>query len=201
MNPTILLADDHIMVSKGLRRLLEMDFGYRQCHSVTSCSELLKELKKNTYTHLVLDIGLSDGSTLEVLPTIQNLYPSLSIMIFSAKSSNVFDKAFKHLNVKHYLSKESSEEDSIRCFKEFFLGREARQNDGSSGNNNPFASFSTRELEILHYLVKGLGTNEIAANLNLKHNTISTVKKRIFEKTEVHNIKELMDLAVVYKIS
>jgi len=200
MNPTILLADDHIMVSKGLRRLLEMDFGYRQCHSVTSCSELMKELKKNTYTHLVLDIGLSDGSTLEVLPTIQNLYPSLSIMIFSAKSSNVFDKAFKHLNVKHYLSKESSEEDSIRCFKAFFLGRLARQYEDPSGSNNPFASFSTRELEILHYLVKGLGTNEIAANLNLKHNTISTVKKRIFEKTEVNNIKELMDLAVVYKI-
>ena len=67
--------------------------------------------------------------------------------------------------------------------------------------DNPFKSLAPRELEILHYVLKGIGTKEIADNLNLKMNTISTLKNRIFEKTNAGNIKELMELATLYNVS
>lgn len=67
--------------------------------------------------------------------------------------------------------------------------------------DNPFTSLAPRELEILHYVLKGIGTKEIADTLNLKMNTISTIKNRIFEKTTAGNIKELMELATLYNVN
>jgi len=67
--------------------------------------------------------------------------------------------------------------------------------------DNPFATLAPRELEILHYVLKGIGTKDIAETLNLKMNTISTIKTRIFEKTTAGNIKELMELATLYNVN
>jgi len=200
MIPTIMLADDHIMISKGMRKQLESDFGYRDIDSVATCTELLRELKKKEYTHLILDIGLSDGSTIEIIPVIQSLYPGVRIMIFTAKPYDVFEKAFRHLNIRHYLSKESGEEETMKRLQLFFYGRDSIQEKRMEVSGNPFSLLANRELQVLHYLLKGMGTNEIASALNVKHNTVSTIKRKIFEKTEVTNLKELMDLSEFYKV-
>jgi hypothetical protein len=71
----------------------------------------------------------------------------------------------------------------------------------NSYKGNPFTSLAPRELEILHYVLKGIGTKEISETLNLKMNTISTIKTRIFEKTNTGNIKELMQLATLYNVN
>jgi DNA-binding NarL/FixJ family response regulator len=68
-------------------------------------------------------------------------------------------------------------------------------------HDNPFVSLAPRELEILHYLLKGIGTKEIAETLNLRMSTISTMKTRIFEKTNAGNVKELMELASLYNVN
>jgi DNA-binding CsgD family transcriptional regulator len=59
----------------------------------------------------------------------------------------------------------------------------------------------SRELEILHYVLKGIGTKNIAEILNLKMNTVSTLKTRIYDKTHAGNIKELMELATLYNVN
>ncbi|MGN6567107.1 MAG: helix-turn-helix transcriptional regulator, partial [Flavipsychrobacter sp.] len=74
-------------------------------------------------------------------------------------------------------------------------------NETKKTTKNPFINLSARELEILHYLLKGMGTKGIADTLNIKMNTVSTVKNRIFEKTKIHNMKELIELATLYNIN
>lgn len=198
MKPIILLADDHIMLSKGLRKSIEYDFGYKDVNSVTSCNEILKELKKKIYTHLVLDIGLSDGSSLEILPTINNLYPDLNIMIFSAKPAATYERALRKYGIHNYLSKEADEDDTISRLGKFFQNEKLRVDNSL---DNPFSKLTARELEILHYLLQGKGTFEIRDFLNLKGNTVSTLKGRIFDKTQTSNIKELLELATLHNIS
>ena len=83
-----------------------------------------------------------------------------------------------------------------------FVNNEALpQRNKSVTKDNPFSALAPRELEILHYVLKGIGTKEIADNLNLKMNTISTIKTRIYEKTNAGNIKELMELATLYSVN
>ncbi|MBU3676119.1 MAG: helix-turn-helix transcriptional regulator [Chitinophagaceae bacterium] len=71
----------------------------------------------------------------------------------------------------------------------------------SVSNQNPFSHLSPRELEILHYVLKGVGTKQISDMLNIKMNTVSTLKFRIYEKTGTSNIRELIELAILYNVN
>jgi DNA-binding NarL/FixJ family response regulator len=100
------------------------------------------------------------------------------------------------------LSKSVGEEEIIQLLQSFMHNEmPARKNPALKQLDNPFTALAPRELEILHYLLKGIGTKEIAETLNLKMNTISTLKTRIYEKTNSGNIKELIELASLYNVN
>jgi len=202
MPQKILLADDHSMIRRGLKLICEVQLNVPWIEEVASCNQLMKQLLQNDYSHLILDIILSDGSTLEVLPTIKKLYPKLNIMVFTMQPAEVYKRVLKNYSIFHYCSKASPEKETIQQLKQF-LNNEAAVPDeeGSGPQYNPFSTLSPRELEILHYLLKGKSNNEVAKALNLKWNTISTVKARIFEKTQTNNLIELKELATLYNVS
>lgn len=201
MQPKILIADDHSMIRKGLKLHMQLTLGYTDIHEVATCNDLMKELVKNKYTHLVLDIILSDGSTLEVIPNIRRVYPDLRILIFSMQPAEIYGEALKQYGINHYMSKAIGEEEMIQVLQKFLHNEEPVRRNNIQHHDNPFTSLAPRELEILHYILKGIGTKEIADTLNLKMNTISTIKNRIFEKTTAGNIKELMELATLYNVN
>jgi two-component system, NarL family, invasion response regulator UvrY len=201
MSYKVLIADDHSMIRKGLKLYLQLSLHVQHIKEVSSCSELLKELQANSYSHLILDIILSDGNVLEILDNIITLYPALKIMMFSNQPKEVYGEVVKKFNVFYYLSKTEDEENTIAFLKSFLQGLADKRTASSTNNINPFSQLTARELEVLHYILRGQGTKEIGDILNLRMNTISTLKKRIFEKVNVDNNKELMDLATLYKIN
>jgi two-component system, NarL family, invasion response regulator UvrY len=202
MKPRILIADDHSMIRKGLKLYLQLNLGYTDIHEAATCHELMNELVKHKYTHLILDIILSDGNTLEVIPNIRRVYPDLNIMVFSMQPSEVYGEALKQYGIQYYLSKSVGEEEIIQLLQKFLHNEIPLEKKSIIAfQDNPFTTLAPRELEILHYILKGIGTKEIAETLNLKMNTISTLKTRIYEKTNAGNIKELMELATLYNVN
>jgi len=203
MDPKILIADDHSMICKAIKLILELNFGYTDVRGASTCSEMMKELIKKIYTHLVLDINLADGSTLEVLPTIQTLYPGLKILVFSMQPVEVYGAVLKkQYGISHYISKTASEEETTAQIRKFFQNSTFQEREVPTGAPfNPFIKLSAREFEVLHYMLQGLSGNDISRNLNLKHNTISTLKSRIFEKTKTSNVLQLKELATLYNVS
>jgi DNA-binding NarL/FixJ family response regulator len=198
MQYRILLADDHSMLLTGLRGQIETRFGYKEINSARSCNQVLEELKVKEYSHLILDIGLSDGSSLEILHVIKGLYPTLNIMIFSAKPAAAYEKALKKYQIQHYLSKDADEEETITGLRRFFNNEPMPSRELAP---NPFSKLSPRELEVLPYLLQGKGTNEIGSLLNLSPSTVTEFKSRIFKKTETMNVAELINLAIAYNIT
>ncbi len=201
MQPKILIADDHSMIRKGLKLHMQLTLGYTDLHEVATCNDLMKELVKNRYTHLILDIILSDGSTLEVIPNIRRVYPDLHILVFSMQPAEIYGEALKQYGINYYMSKSVGEEEMIQILQKFMHNEEPVRQNNIHHQDNPFTTLAPRELEILHYVLKGIGTKDIADTLNLKMNTISTIKNRIFEKTTAGNIKELMELATLYNVN
>jgi DNA-binding NarL/FixJ family response regulator len=201
MQPSILIADDHSIIRNGLKLYIQLNLGYTDIGDVSSCNTLMKELVKKKYTHLVLDIILSDGSTLEVIPNIKKVYPDLKIMIFSMQPVEVYGEALKQYGINYYLSKTVGEDEIIEMLHQFINNEAPQQKTHTAIKDNPFSALAPRELEILHYVLKGIGTKQIADTLNLKMNTISTIKTRIYEKTNAGNIKELMELATLYSVN
>ena len=162
----------------------------------------MKELVKKKYTNLILDIILTDGSTLEVIPNIRRVYPGINIMIFSMQPSEIYGEAVKQYGIHYYLSKSAGEEEMLQLFRRFLQNElPAREYSGSQNHETPFSLLTPRELEILHYLLKGIGTKKIGDILNVKKNTVSTMKSRILEKTNTENMKELTELATLYNLN
>lgn len=202
MKKRTLIADDHPMVRKGLKALLAHHFENIETAEAGSCNETMRKMMKDDYSHLILDMRLTDGTALEILPNIVNVFPGIRIMIFSLQPPDVYQRAIKNFRIKHFLSKSASEDDVV-CMLGKFLTNESppAEDTGSQVADNPFSLLTARELEILHYLLRGMRSNEIGNMLNIRNNTVSTAKSQIHAKSRTNNIRELFDLASMHNIS
>lgn len=202
MSKRILVADDHSLIRKGVKLLLQDHFKCKDVNEANSCNELMQKLQQEDITHLVLDLILSDGTSLEVIPNIKKLYPSLNIMVFSMLSAEVYGEALKQYGIQYYLVKTADESEMVQFIGAFLNDVEAPERLSENKiEKNPFVNLSARELEVLHYIFTGYGTKEISNILNLRMSTISTIKGRIFEKTNTKNIKELLQLGSLHNIN
>jgi two-component system invasion response regulator UvrY len=209
MNKKILIAEDHPMTLKGIRLLVEYHTNKVMIQEVGSCRQLMKELSANQFSHLILDIMLADGSALEVIPTIRSLYPALEIMVFSGQPAGLYKRALVRYRIAYVLSKGMPEQEMLEFLRQF-LDNEQRTSCAVSRSEStlrirpetpiPFAGMPAREIDVLQYLLRGWRTSQIAETLNLSVSTISTLKSRIFERTQTSNIKELMDLATIHQV-
>lgn len=196
MQKKILMADDHPMIRKGLKALFDYYFKDIELVEACSCNEIMRKLSQSAYSHLILDMVLSDGTILEILPNIVSLYPGSGILIFSMQPAGIYQRALSHYGIHHYVSKTLPEDSIIPLLGKFLNNeRPAHRQAVAQTLDNPFSMLTARELEILHYILKGMGSNEIGNILNIKYNTVSTVRTHIFEKSRTHNITELFDLA------
>jgi DNA-binding NarL/FixJ family response regulator len=201
MQTKLLIADDHSMTRKGLRMLVEGHISKEAVHEVWTCNQLMMELLTKTYTHLILDIFLSDGSTLELIPAIRRLYPDLEILIFSMQPIAVYERALTPYRIRYFISKEANELDTLRMLGQFLTNQKPAPALEKEETSLPFSGMPAREMDVLHYLLKGWKTTEIAGTLNLSVSTVSTLKARIFERTNTKNVIELMELASLHHVS
>lgn len=202
IKPRILIGDDHGMIRRGISLLIQTEIGDYSITEAATCSKVMAELNKNYYSHLILDIIFPDGSSLEILPNIKSLYPGLKIMFFSMQPPEIHGEALKNFNIQYYLSKTSDDATVSKVLTNFLNNdKQIEESNQFISGINPFKNLTARELQILHYMLNGFGTKQISETLNLKMNSVSTLKKRIFEKTESPNFKALIDLCTLYRIN
>lgn len=202
IRPRILIGDDHGIIRRGISLLIQMEIGEYSITEAGTCSRVMAELNKNYFTHLILDIIFPDGSALEILPNIKSVYPELRIMLFSMQPPEIYGEAMKQFSIQYYLSKTSDNATVTKVLTNFLNNdKNIEESNHLVSGINPFKNLSPRELQILHYMLNGFGTKQISETLNLKMNAVSTLKKRIYEKTDTANFKALIDLCTLYKIN
>ena len=205
---SLLIADDHVIIRRGLKFLLETHFGKFNIVETDSSKGILDSLEKNNFTHLILDMQLSDGNLLEIFQEIKQQFPLLPILIYSMSPEEIFAKRLNNLGASGYLNKQSSEEEVVKAMELFFTGRKYvsqkyfdQQHGVQKGKSeNPFSNLSERETEVLLLLLKGKSVKEIASHFDLKSNTEATFKARIFDKIGVNNLMDLQNSARAYNI-
>ena len=200
METKVIIADDHSIVRMGLISLIKQ-FNVQVVDEVATCHELMLQLKNKPYTHLILDLILPDGNTLEIIENINKLYPKLSILIHSMQPIEVYGKILKKYHIHSYLYKGVLENEIKYHIESFIKSIPLVMSKLVDNEENPFATLAVRELEVLHYLLNGYRTKEISALLGLKMNTISTIKSVIFEKVKADSFTHLLQLAHVHQIS
>ena len=200
MEVNVLVVEDHSIVKMGLISILN-GMGVHKIETASTCEDLKQALENQSYTHLILDIILPDGNTLEMIEMINEKYPKMSVLIHSMQPTEVYGKISNKFHIHSYLHKGASETE-IKYHLELFIKNQPlsikKKFDEST---NPFSKLAVRELEILHYLLNGFRTKEIATALGLKMNTVYTIKSNIFEKVKAESFTHLLQLAHVHQIS
>jgi len=205
---SILIADDHAIIRRGLRFLIESHFGEMVIYETESTTGILTNLEKFQITHLILDMQLQDGNAMEIFNEIRNRYPLLRILVYTMNPEDLFGKRMLQFGADGFLNKQSTEAEVIHALELFFRGKkyisESLQDQidhemmKKNVNNNPFLQLSDRETEVLIYLLKGSTVKEIAGHLDLKSNTVATFKARLFDKIGVSNLIDLQNMARMY---
>lgn len=197
MEKAVLLADDHVTVRRGVEVLCERHLGIKEFGNAASCSEILMRLKRKRYSHLILDLIFPDGISLEIIPTIRGLYPKLRIGIFSMQSEDIYKNALNSYGIYDFMSKDAPEQETVKALRRFIFDERPAKNLRPIDKNSTLMDLAPREVEVMYYLINGVKQSVIAKTLNLKKQTVSTIKYRIFEKGNVNNLIELKELASI----
>lgn len=203
----IVTADDHSVITKYMSFILKEIFNDAEIFQFNTLNDIVKFLENSTLDLIILDISFPDGTAINILPRIKEFHPKAKILIFSGQEEEVYGLRYINAGANGFISKLSAEDEIQLAIKEVvnngkYLSKKLQEKimDNFIFNkpNNPFEQLSNRELEITELLIKGLGNIEICNTLHLQKSTVSTYKNRIFEKLEVSNIPELIQLYKLY---
>lgn len=131
-----------------------------------------------------------------MIPELKDIQSDLKILVFSGYDKDVAIQYIRE-GAEGYLNKQSSEEEIKNAVKTviekgYFYPAELIGLIIQNKRDNPVEKLSSREYEIFKLLADGNGNLEIANRLNIQMSTVSTYKKRIFQKLNVGNIAELI---------
>ncbi|WP_061085427.1 response regulator transcription factor [Chryseobacterium indologenes] len=196
MNERILIADDHYVVRAGTALVLESAYPKLSIDFAENYDQVKKMLGTHQYGLLILDIDMPGTRYKKMISELKNIQKGLKILVFSGYDKDVAIQYIRE-GAEGYLNKQSSEEEIKNAVKTviekgYFYQAELIGLIIQNKRDNPAEKLSSREYEIFKLLADGYGNLEIANKLNIQMSTVSTYKKRIFQKLDVGNIAELI---------
>lgn len=200
----ILIADDHPAIRFGMKMMIQEIFPSSQIEEAEDADSIMEIMKRSTFDLLLLDINMPDSDTAHLMSWLSSFKPATKVVIFTMSPEKIYGKRYLQLGAKGYLKKSSTQEEIERALKQVMNNKkyisaelaEILTDDLIDGRSaTPFDGLSPREFEIMTLLLKGNSMVEICSIINLQYSTVSTHKQHIFEKLQVGNVLQLLDLA------
>jgi len=200
----ILIADDHAILRQGLKQIIMDAFSPVVFGVAANVDETLARLRDESWDVLILDISMPGRSGFEVLDEVRRLAPKLPVLVLSSTPEDQLGLRAIRAGAAGYLNKQTAPELLVDAVKKLRAGgrfispglraRLASEPKRQLEKTGP-ESLSTRELQVFQLTASGRTVKEIATELGLSAKTISTFRRRIFEKFAVKNDVELLHYA------
>ena len=197
----ILLADDHAIIRKGVKALIDEHLPHYQVDEAAAEGDIVQHLRHREYQLILIDIQLPDIDFSKLMEWMRIVSPTTHILIFTMHSEEIYGLRCLQLGAKGYLRKTFSNEEIITAIAKVINGEKylsARLSELLIDNYNkphhhdtPFGILSQREMEIVIQLEKGKSLKEICDILKIQYSTVNTYKRRIFEKLNVKSVLAL----------
>jgi DNA-binding NarL/FixJ family response regulator len=202
----VLITDDHPVVRRGIRQILEDDERIGLVQEAGNGKELFEKLNEQLFDVILLDISLPGRSGLDLISQIKRTRQSAAILILSIHSEEIYAiKALKS-GAAGYLTKTSAPEELISAIIKVSKGEryispslaDALAESFISDSEKPLHQLlSARELEVLELFAEGKKVVQIASELSLSPKTVSTYRERLLEKLKLHTTADLIRYAIV----
>ncbi|HTR48924.1 MAG TPA: response regulator transcription factor [Verrucomicrobiae bacterium] len=198
----ILLADDHSLVRRGLKDLLESKKGWEVCAEAADGREAVEQAKVHKPDVAILDIGMPHLNGVEATRQIRAASPGTEILILSAHGSEKLAREILQAGGRGYLVKEDADQelltavDVVRQRQPYFTSKRLAWSKPEGNGHEPRRPLTPREREIVQLLAEGKGNKEVAAMLGISVKTAETHRANIMLKLDLHSITELVHYAI-----
>jgi len=205
---TVLLVDDHHVVRRGIRALLENEAGIQvvgEAGTGVEAARLAQQLKPDV---LIIDLMLADMSGLEVIRQLRKRAPATSAVVLSMYGNDCYVVEALQAGAKAYVLKDSPPEELMRAVREAALGRrylapplsdrsiEVYLLRSEDSQLDPYDMLTSREREVLHLAAQGMTSSETANRLCISPRTVEVHRARVMQKLGLHNRTELIHFAI-----
>ncbi len=202
----VLITDDHPVVRRGIRQILEDDERIILIHEASDGKELLDKLGKHDYDVVLLDISLPGRSGIELISQVKKIRQKTAVLILSIHSEELYAIQALKYGASGYLTKSSAPEELLSAvykasrgekYISASLAERLAENLLSDSDKPPHLQLSIRELEVLQLLSEGKKVGQIAEELSLSPKTISTYRERLLTKLRLKNTSDLIRYAIM----
>ena len=201
----IAIADDHVLVRRGLAELLrEMD-DFDVVGEAASGDDLLRLLRDERVDVVVMDMNMPGPSGLDLVKSIRAEFPRLPLLVLSAHPEDQYAVRVVRAGAMGYLTKESAEADLVDAVRRVASGKRyltqalaASLLDAldTDPDEDPHAALSDREYQVLRLIASGMTVGGIAEHLSLSVKTVSTYRSRLLQKMGMSNNAEITRYAL-----
>ncbi|MCF8356449.1 MAG: response regulator transcription factor [Melioribacteraceae bacterium] len=201
----IFLADDHHLIREGIKKLISKEIDLKVVGETGNPFEVVSSIDSLDVDVLVLDLSLPGRHGLEVLKDVRSVYPDVKVLVLSMYSEEEYARRAFQLGAYGYITKDSSAEEILSAIRKIENGRKyispkvaeiLAESIDESYEESPHELLSTREDQVFRLIIDGKSNKEIAVELSLSVNTISTYKSRILEKFNLKSSADLVKYAI-----
>lgn len=207
-NMRILIADDHLVVRKGLKLILLEEFPNAEIEDVPDAEELVRKIMNGKWDVVVCDMTMPGRSGLDALQQIKQIAPGLPVLILSFHSEEQYALRVLKAGASGYLNKGSAAEELVKAVQTVLLGKkyisetvaEKLATNISKGEIQAHETLSDREFDVMKLLAEGKSVSDIAEMLSLSVTTISTYRARVMQKMNLKTNSDLTKYAIENKL-
>jgi two-component system response regulator NreC len=197
---SIVLADDHTVVRRALRMLLEEESGFEVVAEADDADAAIRYLRGHKPDVLILDLHMPGRPSLEAIPDLKEASPGTRIVVLTMQKEPAFARRVLQLGVLGYVLKEAADDELVQAVRSAAAGntylqpalgaKVAAEREGAASD------LSERETDVLRLIALGHTNAEIAEQLYISVRTVETHRAHIQQKLGVSSRAELVRSAL-----
>jgi DNA-binding NarL/FixJ family response regulator len=201
----ILIADDHALIRKGLKQILDDSPDMRVTGEAETGMQAIQMAQENEYDMVLLDISLPDKNGIDVLKQIKSNCPNTPVLMLSMHAEDQYAVRSMKAGASGYLNKQSAPAQLLTAIRKVGDGKKYISNEmaeqlaeGLSQGYSELAhqTLSNREYQTLCLMAQGKKLSEMAEIMSLSPKTISVYRMRLLEKMKLKTNAEAIHYAI-----
>jgi two-component system response regulator NreC len=201
----IVIADDHAVVRRGLRQVLEAEPGFDVVAEAGNLDDARRYARGHHPHVLVLDLNMPGGSSLEHIPSIRTEFPETQIVVLTMQNEPAYARQALSAGALGYVLKEAAEEELVEAIRraavgDTYLNPRLGARVAAEPPPGPPDGLSEREVDVLRLIALGHTNAEIGDQLHLSVRTVETHRAHIQQKLSLATRSDLVRYALEHKL-
>ena len=207
---TVLLAEDHMIVREGFRKMLELEDDIEVAGEAHSGREAVVQVKKLQPDVVLMDIAMPLLNGLEATRQMLKANPATKVLMLSAYSDDAYVEHATESGARGFLLKQATAQDVCLAIREVHKGKQffspvisrrrehlrALARDRKGGFIKKAALLTSREMEVLQLIAEGKANKETAAELGIGMKTVEKHREHVMQKLDIHDTAGLTRYAI-----